>query len=130
MSDPSYALQVAIVSALKAAAIVDGRVYDQVKAGPTFPYVTVGEGDTVGDDNDCGDASEVNTSVHVWSRAVGLPEAKQIAGEVRTALKAATYVLEGFRVVSVEFVTTRFLRDRDGETSHAVVEFRYLVDHQ
>lgn len=129
MSDPTLAVQGAIVAALKAApAIASGRVYDHVPEAATFPYVNVGEGDTVGDDNGCWDASEVNVSVHVWSRAIGFPEAKEIAAEVRRRCRTE-FILAGFTVTSAEHVTTRFLRDPDGLTSHAVVELRYLVDH-
>lgn len=129
MSDPTLAIQGAIVAALNVAtAVAGGRIYDSAPAEPSFPYVTVGEGDTVGDDNSCFDSSEVNIAVHVWSRAVGFPEAKGIAALVRARCKAE-FTISGFKVVNAEFVTTRYLRDPDGLTSHAVVEFRYLVDH-
>ena len=128
MSDPSLAVQGAINTTLRNAGICQGRVYDRVPAKPTFPYVTIGEGDTVGDDNGCFDASEVNLSVHVWSRTVGFPEAKTIAGQIRGLLKT-DFALPGFNVSVAEYVTTRYMRDPDGLTNHAVVEFRYLVDH-
>lgn len=129
MSDPHLEIQRAQVAALKVApAVAGGRIRDRVDAAEAFPYVTVGDGETFGDDTDCFRASEVISRVHVWSRAVGWPEAKQIAGDVRTRL-AVDLVLTGFRVVDSEHVITRYLRDPDGLTSHAVVEFRYLVDH-
>lgn len=130
MSDPTLAIQGAILAALKVApAVAEGRIYDQVPGKPTFPYVTIGGGDTVGDDNSCFDASEVNVSVHVWSRAVGFPECKTLAALIRPRLKTE-FTLTGFTVSSAEYVTTRYFRDPDGLTSHAVVEFRYLVDHE
>lgn len=131
MSDPSLAVQGAIVAALKAGtAVCGGRIYDAVPDNPTFPYLTCGEGDTTGDDNSCGDASEVNVSIHVWSRAVGFPEAKQIAALVRERCRVEfDLASSGFTVVNAQYVTTRFLRDPDGLTSHAVVEMTYLVDH-
>lgn len=129
MTDPTLAIQAAIVAALKTAtAVAGGRVYDSVPAEPTFPYVTVGDGDTVGDDNSCFESSEVNIPVHIWSRAVGFPEAKAIAALVRARCKVE-FTISGFKVVNAEYVTARYLRDPDGLTSHAVVEFRYLVDH-
>lgn len=129
MADPSLLLQGAIVSALKAApAVAAGRIYDRVPESASFPYVTVGEGDTVGDDNSCADASECNVQAHVWSRAVGKVEAKQIAALVRARLKSK-FTLAGFQVTVVEYVTTRYLDDPDGITTHAVCEFRYLIDH-
>ena len=119
------------LAALKAApAVCDGRIYDSVPADAVFPYATLGGGDTVGDDNACFDASEVNVSIHVWSRAVGFPECKAIAALVRARCRVEFDLSEdGFTVVNAEHVTTRFLRDPDGLTSHAAVEFTYLVDH-
>jgi hypothetical protein len=133
VSDPSYALQVAMVTALKAdnalAAFVGVRIYDDPPASATFPYVQVGEGQVVGDDTeDCGDGSEVFIRTHAWSRAAGFPEVKRIAAEVRRVLKVAPS-LSGFDVTVVEFVQSQFLRDPDGLTRHAVVEHRYLITH-
>jgi hypothetical protein len=128
MADPSLAVQGAVVSALKTAGIADGRVYDIVPPSPTFPYVSLGPGDTVGDDNSCFAASEVTVQVDIWSRAVGWPEAKAIAAAVRAAL-TVELTLTGFRNVVGEFVLSRFLDDPDGSTRHAAMQFRYLIDH-
>lgn len=129
MPDPSLALQGAQVAALKAGpAVAGGRIYDTVPESPTFPYVTVGEGDAVGDDNECWNATEFNSQVHVWSRAVGFPECKTIAALVRDRL-TAEFTITGFKVTEAEYVTARYLRDPDGLTNHAVVELRYLIDH-
>lgn len=129
MSDPSLALQAAVFAALNSApAVAGGRIYDRVPPSPVFPYVSFGEGDTVGDDNECFASSEATVTVHVWSRALGLPEVKGIAATVRDRLSIALAVT-GFRVTNGEHVITRFLRDPDGITSHAVVECRYLIDH-
>jgi hypothetical protein len=133
VSDPSYALQVAIFDALKADATLAGfigaRVYDSVPEGAAFPYVTVGDGQVVGDDNECADGSEVFFQCHAWSRATGYPEVKKIAAALRSALRSATLTLAGFDVGLVEFTQTQFLKDPDGLTSHAVVEFRFLITH-
>ena len=129
MADPALAIQGAHVSALQAnPALCGGRVYDKPPANPTYPYIQVGDGDTVGDDNDCFDASEFNAQVHVWSQAAGLVEVKQIAADVRARLRTE-FVIAGFVIVEARHVITRYLRDPDGISSHAVVEFRYLVDH-
>ncbi len=127
-ADPSLAVQVAIVTALKAAQVAGGRIYDRVPPNALLPYVTVGEGQTVGADNSCWDESEVTVQVHVWSEAVGWPEAKGIAGAVRRALRGGL-ALEDFGNAATEFRSTRFLNDPDGITRHAVVEFLFEIDH-
>lgn len=134
MSDPSLVLQGAIVSLLRddqaIIALAGTRVYDEVPDAPTFPYVTVGDGQVLGNDiEDCGEGSEVNLQVDVWSRAVGYPEVKRIAAAIRAALKAIP-TLTGFNVSVVEFLQVRFLRDPDGKTRHAALQFRYLIRHQ
>lgn len=128
MSDPSLVLQGAIVTALKAANVAGGRIYDRVPEGAAKPYVTVGEGQTIGNDNLCAGASEVFADVHVWSDAVGWPEAKTLVGQIRNAL-AAELALVGFTVTVAEFRQARFLPATDGLLRHAVLEFRYLIDH-
>lgn len=139
MSDPSLALQGAIVAALQGAvavtSLVGDRIYDQVPrpvppaTGPTFPYITVGDGQVLGDDTeDCGDGSEVVLQIDAWSRAIGYPQVKQIAAAIRSALKIVP-TLSGFDVSVVEYVQTQFLRDPDGLTRHAALTFRYLIVH-
>lgn len=134
MSDPSLVLQDAIITALRAngalPSVVANRVYDDVPTLPSFPYVNAGEVQVLGDDTeDCGDGSEVIARIHAWSRKPGFVETKQIAEAIRTTLRALDPALTGFTVSVVEFVQTQFLRDPDGQTRHAVVEFRYLIRH-
>lgn len=129
MADPSLALQGAIVAALKTApAVAGGRIYDRVPDLPTFPYVTIGQWDAVGDDNDCWDATDVTASVHVWSRAVGKPEARAIAALVRARMKSE-FALTGFKITSAQFFAIRDVGDPDALTTHLVVECEYLIDH-
>lgn len=130
MSDPSLALQGAIVAALKGNAVgVADRVYDEAPTAPTFPYVTVGDDQVIGDDDECGDNSEVFVRIHGWSRATGYPEVKAIAALIRSTVKGATFALTGFTVVVTEFQQTQFLQDPDGLTRHSVTEFRFLITH-
>lgn len=128
MSDPSLALQGAVVAALKAKGVAGGRIHQDVPADPDFPYVTLGEGDSVGDDNACFDSSDVAVPIHVWSRAKGFQEAKSIAAAIRDALKTP-FAFDDFNNPVAEYRSTRTFRDPDGKTKHAVVEFRYLIDH-
>lgn len=131
MSDPALALQGAIVAELKGSGGVGvgPRVYDSVPHEPTFPYIRVGDDQVLGDDDECEDLSEVFIRIHCWSRAVGFPEVKTIAGNVRTRLKGAALTLSGFTVDVTEFVQSLHLEDPDGKTRHSVVEFRYLITH-
>lgn len=134
MSEPSLAIQGALVALLKSSGPsgdlgVADRIYDRPPADVQFPYIRVGDDQTVGDDDDCEELSEVFCRIHVWSQAAGKPEAKTIAGAVRAAIRAATWSLPGFAVDNVQFVQTLYLDDPDGISTHAVIEVRFLITH-
>lgn len=127
MSDPSAALQKAIVARLKAAATTVGsRIYDIVPPGATFPYISVGEGQSVGRYADCYDASETFLDLHIWSREPNFGEAKTILAQVRLSLHDAPLTLDGHTLELIEFRDARSLRDPDGLTSHVAATFRAL----
>jgi hypothetical protein len=131
MRDPSYPLQGTIVPRLKQtaalAALIGDRVYDEVPAGATFPYINVGGGRVIGDDVDCAAISEVFFQIHAWARP---PSARatvnKIAGAIRDAM-AAPIVLAGFDVQIQDFQQIQRLDDPDGLTQHAMVEFRFII---
>jgi hypothetical protein len=129
MADPTQLLHKAIIAALETApAVASGRIYGRVQPNATFPYVSLGPIDTVGDDNSCFDSSECNVQVNVWSNHKDMREVEEIAGLVRTRLKTEP-TLTGFHVPVVEYVTTRYLDDPQQELRRAALEFRYLIDH-
>lgn len=124
MSDPSLALQKAVVATLRA--VVGAAVYDQA-APNVFPRITIGEGQVLGDYADCYDGSDTSFDVHIWSRAVGFPEAKTIASQVRDALNDQMLSLDGHTVGFLRFTQSQMLRDPDGLTSHIAMTFRALT---
>ncbi|WP_336801476.1 DUF3168 domain-containing protein [Kaistia sp. MMO-174] len=132
MSDASLELQAAVVAALKSspdvAAIVSSRIFDQVPSNATFPYISLGPDQVLSDGAECVDGLEISLQIDVWSRAVGFPETKRIAGAVRAALHLVDLDLPTAALLSLEHRQTRTLRDRDGITSHAVIEFTALVE--
>jgi hypothetical protein len=67
----------------------------------------------------------VAQQIDCWSRAVGFPEVKKIADAVRAALhdKEALMPLTSNGMAYFEHRNTRFVRDPDGLTSHAILSF-------
>jgi hypothetical protein len=132
VSDASLPLQAAIVSRLRndaaVSAIVAGRVYDLVKPDTSFPYVSIGDDQVVGERAECYDGCEVNVPIHAWSRAVGFPELKRLTAAIQTSLLAPPLTLTGFRLVDAEITETRHLRDPDGATSHGILTLRVLAE--
>ncbi|CAN7336346.1 DUF3168 domain-containing protein [Bosea sp. LjRoot90] len=135
MADPSLALQGAINVKLRAdIAAVSGRVLDHVPSDVTFPYIELGEFQIVDDGAQCHDGVEVFITLHVWSRPEagvtppGQVQVKTIAGAVRGSLHEAELALgDGWQFLEIAHQDTRYLKDPDGLTSHAVLTFRALV---
>lgn len=135
MSTPGAPLQVATVSALKAHEGMvaffggDPRVYDSIPTKPVFPYINIGDVETLPDGAGCAAGFECITTVRVFSRpgVPGRTESKMLAGFVYEACLAKLTVA-GFRVVEWEFVRETSLKDTDGLTPIVVSQFRYLID--
>ena len=135
MSDPSLAMQRAIVAALAAdselVAAIGARIYDTPSPAATFPYLTIGDDDVRDDSAEGIDAAEMTVQVNVWSRPSARPgwgECKAIAARVVKVIDQSLPVLDGFAVVSLDYEATNYLRDPDGLTRRAVITFNALVD--
>ncbi|MBA1345981.1 DUF3168 domain-containing protein [Rhizobium sp. WYCCWR 11146] len=127
MASAELELQGALVARLKAdsplTALVQGRVYDQPPSPVVYPYVTLGEAQTLRDDATCVSGAQVYLTLHAWSTKPGLPEVKAIADAVVESLHMAPITLPTNRLISIMHRQTRTFRDADGLTSHAVIEF-------
>ena len=130
--DAELALQQAIYAHLTGdatlAALLDGRIYDDVPGEAVFPYVALGaarsrdwsSGDSAG--------AEVTCMLVVYSRANGRRETKEIAGAVTAALHEAGLVLTDHALVSLRFFDSDIVRERDGITWRQEMRFRALVE--
>lgn len=134
MANVELELQKEIVARLKAdatvASLVNGRIYDSVPVGATFPYVSIGPVDSVEDDADCITGLEVAQQIDCWSRAVGFPECKKVVDAVRTALHDYNFDLASNALVFFEHRNTRITRDPDGLTSHGILGFEAAIERR
>jgi hypothetical protein len=131
MNDPALAVQGAYVARLKSQiTAVASRVYDRAPQNVVFPFIQIGDIQTVEDGADCIDGTEVFVTLHVWSRAVGRVEARQVAASCRLALHEwlPDLTANGFRCVEHMHRDTRVMEDPDGLTSHGILNFRLLID--
>lgn len=131
MRDPSLPLQDALIKALRAEGvlpIVGERVYDQVQSKPTYPYVSLGDGQVLPDKAECIDGVEVSLQIDVWSRGVGYVEAKQIGAAIIEVLDDQPLTVDGFNVTVFELSDAQYLRDPDGLTRHGAITFRALLE--
>jgi hypothetical protein len=134
-AEPLLPLQAALVAKLKGtpaiAALVGGRVFDRFPLKPDYPAIAVGTADqsvAVEEAEDCTEGSENFIQVQVFSRDEALPgmqTVKQIAGEIRFALRDWRPAVAGHRIDGTEYRTVDYFRD-DGLTSRAVMTFAVM----
>jgi hypothetical protein len=71
---------------------------------------------------------DISLDIDVWSDDPGFPQAKRISDAVRRALLDPELTLATNALVYFEHRQTRFLREPDGLTSHAVLTFEAFVE--
>ncbi len=132
----SWALQQAIFATLcssddvKDAVGDPPRVFDTPPRGTAFPYVVIGD-DTESDwSTATEDGSEHAVVIHIWSRADGHREAKLVADAVRDTLDGAELAVTGQALIDIRHLETNFTRESDGETTHALLRFRAVMEPQ
>lgn len=132
MSEASLAAQRLAVASMRArSALLDLvpalNIFDRHSRPEIFPCIIVGEAQTVGNDTDCFDLSDVFLTIHVWAEETGFVRCKEIAGEVRRALRGIEGQQDGFEL-TFTFGDATYLRDRDGIHSHGVLTFEATAE--
>ncbi|MDA5240614.1 DUF3168 domain-containing protein, partial [Agrobacterium sp. MAFF310724] len=93
------------------------------------PSIVIGEGQSVDEgDSIARTLTRVYMDLHVWVEEPSTEISKRISGAIRTAIKFAKLTdLDGFHFADCRVRGSRFLRDPDGKTSHAIVTIDALV---
>lgn len=123
---PELALQKSVRARLVlslASLVPASSILDRNERPAPDPAIIIGEGQSV-DENDSIDRklTRIYLDLHVWKREPSTEGVKEIAGAIRSAIKQAKLASSnGFHFVECYTRSVRFLRDPDGETSHAVV---------
>ena len=128
--EASWALQKAVYDALTAntdlTAVVSG-VYDHVPADTAFPYVTIGE-TTIADWSSKSFDGQVHAlTLHIWSRARGRKEVKEIMALLYDTLHDASLSVEDQELVNIRFDFGQTLLDADGFTVHGIQRYRAVT---
>lgn len=120
--------------------LVGEAIFDRApekQAGlPALPldYVTVGPTDSVPNDFDCVDGQDITVQLDAWSsgpgEAYGSAKVRKIADAMRRSLhqRELQLPLGDNALVTITHTLTRILRDPDGVTSHAAVQFTATVE--
>ena len=131
MSTPELALQIAIRQRIIAAntGVPASNILDRNQQPIIDPSIIIGVGQTVDrDDSIKRDLFHVWKDLHVWKKEPGLGGVQAIAGAIRKAIHSDRLTLASpFHCVDAYVEDMRFLRDPDGETSHAVVTIKAIV---
>jgi hypothetical protein len=92
-----------------------------------LPYVLIGEDQVIGDDEECGPASEVFATVNAWSKPnpPGASQIRLMGAAIRAALTTALSVT-GHEVVDWEFQDANYSTDPDGSSRMRAV-FHYFL---
>ena len=128
--EASWALQKAVFEALTANANLMGAisgVYDHVPADSAFPYVTIGETTVTDWSSKTFDGQAHSVTLHVWSRARGRKELKEILALTYDTLNGAALSIEGQQLVDLRFDFAQTLLDADGLTFHGIQRYRAVT---
>ena len=118
------AVQTGIYKALTAAAI---SVFDEPGENQPFPYVTIGETSTVDSGSKTDHSDDHYETLHVWSRAKGFKQCKDMMSGAIAAISGYTFNETGYRIHFIEIDQINTFRDPDGLTRHGVVRARFKV---
>lgn len=124
MIDPAQNLQKAIHLALKSADIASGKIYHKVPPNTALPYLYIGD-DLIEADYDGGPFSRCTVIVDVFAENALV--AKALAGAVRATIETIELAIDGFITAEAYFAYSRFIKEPDGLTAHAVVAVEYLL---
>lgn len=127
MSAAGDPLQVALYGRLSAVLAPIG-VFDGVRQGQAYPYVTIGEDvATPGPLVDV-ESEEIVTTLHAWSDQGGFFEAKTMLAQIKAALHDRPLAVTGFRPVRLLYRHSTVFTQPDGVIRHGVIQFRALIE--
>ena len=107
--------------------IVTYPVFDGAPQDESMPFIDLGESNFVEYNSDGRDGFNVLITVHAWSNYAGRREAKEMLDAIYQALHRAELSVTGYNVASVDYVTSRTLKESDGATTHGIIQFRILL---
>lgn len=131
---PELALQKALRSRLSSsgdvvALVPAASILDRSERPNPRPSIIIGEGQSVDEGESIARTlARIYTDLHIWVEEPSTEISKRISGAVRKAIHSANLQLDtGFHCADCRVRGSRFLRDPDGKTSHAVVTVDALV---
>lgn len=130
--DLQKALRAQLVASPELMALVPAdHVLDRGGRPERFPCIILGEAQEIAEDRTLDrEHVRVVATVHVWARESGIIVSKQAANAIRQAVLEWAPVLDDHHVVDLRHVSSRYMRDPDGETSNAVLVIEALLQER
>lgn len=109
--------------------VPEANILDRNERPNPRPSIVIGEGQSVDEgDSIARTRTRVYLDLHVWVEEPSTEISKRIVGAIRKAVASGKFPPgDGFHFADCRVRGTRFLRDPDGKTSHAVVTVDALV---
>ncbi|MFJ1308589.1 DUF3168 domain-containing protein [Agrobacterium sp. P15N1-A] len=106
-----------------------GHILDRNERPNPRPSIVIGEGQSVDEGESIARTlTRVYMDLHVWVEEPSTETSKRIAGAIRKAVNGPRFQpVDGFHFADCRVRGSRFLRDPDGKTSHAIVTIDALV---
>lgn len=126
MTDPGYALHVALIARLKS--LVSVPVWDAVPHASDYPYVCIDSMMSVDDPYLTLPVTTRYVYLSVWSRNHGQAEVLEILGQISQINETPLDLASGY-VVSVRVERTQTVRDADNLTYQGQCTLRIITQH-
>ena len=99
-------------------------IYEGDPVPATFPYITIGESQEIEDYQ----AEEVYHTLHIWSKASGVTEVKQIVAVIKAELDGQTMALAQNVCKGLYFDGVKFGGTEAPPLKHRIITFRAVVE--
>lgn len=128
MSAFSAAAQKALFGVISS--LAGGRVYDDAPADVAFPWIEIGDRQSIPDDTGTATGSDAGMSdffdLHIWSRAAGKKETADLVDQLHGLLHGASLSVDGRAGALAWIQTVRIIGDPDGITRHGIVSVEII----
>lgn len=112
----------------KVSSVYDGFP-DQQKNTVKFPFISLGDTNSVPFTHFEHMGEEIYMSIHIWSRYKGFKEGQDIAGDVQRLFAQQEIEVTGFGTVPCFFETADTIRDSDGITRQLQLRYRFKIQY-
>lgn len=134
-ADSSWDVQTGVFTHLTAAGALTalladgaGSILDHVPAGTAFPYLVIGETSARPLDGHAASGNEIMLTLHTYSRASGMQQARSIMAAVYTALHEADFTVPNQALALCRCIGSEAALEADGLTRHGIQHFRIITE--